>query len=71
MADLSGPIDHLNAALQALRQSWQNAAALWNDSVRRNFEQEHWSGIERETQATQQQMARLAQVIARARKEVR
>jgi hypothetical protein len=64
-------MDHLQAALLALSQSWHGSGVLWNDSVRRDFEREYWDPLEAETRATQQAMAQLARVFAQARRDVK
>ncbi len=60
----------LQQALQGLRQQWQRTNALWDDVVRWQFERESWQPLERQAQATLQEMERLAQVIAQAQQNV-
>ncbi|MBS1252572.1 MAG: hypothetical protein MAG451_01613 [Anaerolineales bacterium] len=44
---------------------------VWNDPVRRRFEKEYWMPLERQVQATQREMERLARVISQARRSVK
>ncbi|MFQ5856286.1 MAG: hypothetical protein ACE5LU_11645 [Anaerolineae bacterium] len=61
----------LQAGWQRLDQRWEETKAVWNDPVRRRFEKEHWTPLERQVQATQREMERLAQVIGQARRSVK
>ena len=63
--------DKLGANAQALRQRWSDTQSVWNDPVSRAFEQEYLVPLENQTQATQREMERLAQVIAQAKHGVK
>lgn len=56
---------------QLLNLRWQKTAALWDDPVRWQFEQDFWWMLERQVPATLQAMERLAQVIAQAQQHLR
>jgi hypothetical protein len=71
MSNLSSMLDQLNSALLVLRQRWEHTKTLWNDSVRRGFEDDYWTPLEKQTQATQREMEKLAQVIAQAQRSVK
>jgi len=71
MSNLNNTSVELRDIWQRLNQRWEEAKALWNDPVRWSFEKEHWTPLEGQAQATQQEMARLAQVIAQAQRSVK
>jgi len=55
---------------KTLRQRWEDAKVLWNDPVRWDFAKRHWQLLEQGTQATLKEMARLADVLAKAQRNV-
>jgi hypothetical protein len=67
---LSEVSKQLDSALQQLRQNWDAAAAQWDDSVRREFEHTYWEPLTAQTLSMHRQMARLAEVIAQARRQL-
>lgn len=67
---MSEPSARLNHAWQALRRRWEEIKLVWNDPVRRAFEQEFWTPLEEGTSAAQREMENLAKVIAQARRRV-
>lgn len=71
MSNLNNTSVELRDIWQRLNQRWEEAKALWNDPVRWSFEKEHWTPLEGQVQATQREMARLAQVIAQAQRSVK
>jgi hypothetical protein len=71
MGNLSSTATDLQANWHRLCQKWENVKTLWNDSVRRGFEDDYWTPLERQTQATQREMERLVQVIAQAQRNVK
>ncbi|MFQ5856282.1 MAG: hypothetical protein ACE5LU_11625 [Anaerolineae bacterium] len=71
MGNLNTTSAELQEAFQRLRQRWEETKPLRNDPVRRRFEKEHWTPLERQVQATQREMEQLAQVIAQARRSVK
>ena len=62
--------DQLDSAFQSLQRQWQASCALWDDPVRRHFEREFWQDSERIVLATINEMQKLAEVIAQARRNV-
>jgi hypothetical protein len=71
MSNLTSTLEQLNSALLVLRQRWEYTKTMWNDSVRRGFEDDYWTPLEKQTQATQREMEKLAQVIAQAQRSVK
>ena len=71
MTSLSTTIEGFDFAWKALQQRWEAAKAVWNDSVQRKFEQEYWEPLDRQVHVTRQEMARLAELIAKARLSVK
>lgn len=71
MTQLQATAAELQQAWQLLQQRWQQTRAVWNDPVARSFEKEHWTPLEQQARATQQEMERLAQVVAQARRSVK
>jgi hypothetical protein len=71
MANLGTTIAQLDAAFRTLSQRWEHTKTLWNDSVRRSFEDDYWTPLETQARETQREMERLAQVIAQARRSVK
>jgi hypothetical protein len=71
MSNLNNTSVELRDIWQRLNQRWEDAKVLWNDPVRWSFEKEHWTPLEGQVQATQREMARLAQVIAQAQRSVK
>jgi hypothetical protein len=71
MAELSSTIAQLDTAWRALQQRWAATKSLWSDKVSRDFERELWVQLEGQVPATQREMQRLAEVIAKARRNVK
>lgn len=71
MSNAKASVAQMETALKRLHQQWEQAKALWNDPVRWRFENEHWDPLERQAQATLQEMTRLAEVLAQARRSVK
>jgi hypothetical protein len=71
MASLNTSVENLDAAWKALLGRWDATKAVWNDPVQRDFEEQYWQPLEQHVHATQQEMARLAEVIAKARQSVK
>lgn len=63
--------EQLNVAWRTLCSCWEETKAVWDDRVRRDFEKEYWTGLEAEVQATQRELERLAQVLARVQRDVK
>lgn len=66
---LSSGSGKLNFALKTLRARWDQAKLDWNDHVRQEFEDKHYTEIEYATAATLTAISRLAQVLATAQQE--
>ncbi len=71
MTSLDESVGRLKYAIKTLRSSWDEVTELWNDPVRREFERDYWTPIETQTRATEIERARLARIIADARRHVR
>ncbi|MFQ6014936.1 MAG: hypothetical protein ACE5NP_05800 [Anaerolineae bacterium] len=71
MSSLNDARERIQGGWQALQGQWHTARGLWDDLVRRRFEREFWQEFESVVLATMEQMGRLAEVIAQARREVR
>jgi len=70
MSNPRQPVEHMQTALQALRQRWETTQRLWRDQVQRDFAKAHMEPLDREAQATLAEMQRLAEVLAKAWKNV-
>lgn len=71
MADLGAGIRQLDSSWQALRQRWEITRPLWNDAVTRDFERDLWALLAAQVPATQQELAKLADVIGKAQRNVK
>lgn len=71
MAGLNAQVSELDDVWRALRQRWEDVAAVWNDPVRWSFEKDHYEPLEAQVAATRRELARLAEVVARARQGVK
>ena len=71
MSNLSSTAADLQTDWRRLWQKWENVKTQWNDSVRRGFEDDYWTPLEKQAQAVQREMERLAQVIAKAQRSVK
>jgi len=71
MASLLSAHDHLDQGWQSLQRQWQASREQWNDPVSQRFEREYWQEHERLLPATMQEMQKLAEVIAQARRVVK
>lgn len=60
------PVEHMQMALQVLRQRWEATQHLWRDQVQRDFAKAHMEPLGREAQATIAEMQRLAEMLAKA-----
>jgi hypothetical protein len=61
----------MQQAWNVLRQQWQTVTPLWQDQVRRQFEQRFWQPLESQMPALLQEMDNLARVIEQAQRAVR
>jgi hypothetical protein len=62
--------DKLQGAWLVMRQCLDSTGELWRDAVRQQFEREFWQEFEQVVPATLEEMRRLGEVIAQARREV-
>ncbi|MBI3739515.1 MAG: hypothetical protein HY258_10760 [Chloroflexi bacterium] len=68
---LNNTTAQLDSAFRSLAQRWADTKTVWDDSVQRDFEKEYWEPLEAQIRSTQQEMERLAQVIAQAQRNVK
>lgn len=61
----------LHSALKDLRLKWQETQLIWNDSVRRDFEENLWSPLETQVEAAHRALDRLAAIVAQAQQDTR
>ena len=66
---LSGNSMELSGALKNLRILWEETKAVWNDPVRRSFEEQQWIPLERRVLAGIHAMDQLAPVLDKVRHE--
>lgn len=71
MSGQSPMAEQLEVAWQRLALRWEEAAQVWNDEVRRQFEEHYWSTLKQETGAVHAELAKLAQVLAAAQRSVK
>ena len=71
MGSLLNTHDQLRNTWLSLQRQWQASCALWDDPVRHQFEREFWQDFERVVPATINEMQKLAEVIAQARRSVK
>ena len=71
MSGLRHAHDHLQAEWQRLQDRWALTLERWRDVVCRRFEREYWQEYARAILPALQQMERLDEVIAQARREVK
>ncbi len=71
MSGLRHAHDHLQAEWQRLQDQWALTLERWRDVVCRRFEREYWQEYARAILPALQQMERLDEVIAQARREVK
>jgi hypothetical protein len=65
MSLTSAAVD-LNNALKTVTLAWDEARAVWNDPVSRDFEANQWVPLDSNTRAVIGAMDRLAPILARA-----
>jgi hypothetical protein len=67
--DLASAAAKMNLAMKSLRSHWQSTRSQWNDSASLAFENNHLADLEPQISATLAAVARLAEVLQRARQE--
>lgn len=70
MSGLNSARERIRNEWQVLKRQWQTSCDLWRDAVRQRFQREVWQDFERTVPATLEEMKRLSEVIAKARREV-
>ncbi len=68
---LSTGLIGLYSALKDLRQKWDETRVVWNDSVRRDFDENLWAPLETRVEATHRALDRLAAIVAQAEQDTR
>ncbi len=68
---LSTIASQLTTEWQTLRQRWEDATTVWADPVQVAFERDHIMPLEEQHFAVENNMTRLADVIAQARQNVK
>ncbi len=70
MTGLPESISRLDAARRSLRQCWEQTRPLWSDAIAHRFETYYWQPFDSEGAASQNELSRVADLIAKARKSV-
>jgi hypothetical protein len=71
MANLNTTQAQFFEVFQRVRQRWEGTKSVWNDRVRWDFDKNHWTPLESQTQEVLKEMERLAQLIAQAQRSVK
>ena len=71
MENLSATRAELQESWQRLCQRWQGTTALWSDPMHWQFEREFWQPLETQVLATMNEMQKLADIVAQARRRVK
>lgn len=67
--NLSSASVDLSNAHESVRLAWEDACAVWDDPVRRDFEKNRWILLDNHVRNVLQAMDRLAPILARAVRE--
>ncbi|HEY5311700.1 MAG TPA: hypothetical protein VIK18_04250 [Pirellulales bacterium] len=67
--DLSIVASSLQHAMKSLRFRWDETQDVWNDSVRRQFDEQYIVPLEPQVSTTLKAVNRLSQIFARASEE--
>jgi hypothetical protein len=59
----------LYSTFKTLQERWEETKLHWYDSVRQDFEENHWGALEPRIRATLSAIDRLSQVMVRAKQE--
>jgi hypothetical protein len=59
----------MHSALKDLRVRWEDVSAVWNDAVRREFENQHWEPLVQRVVAALRAMDRLGPVLMKLRQD--
>ena len=68
---LSTGLIGLHSALKDLRLKWQETQLIWNDSVRRDFDENLWQPLETQVEVAHRALDRLAAIVAQAQQDTR
>lgn len=60
----------LAAAWKSVEQHWQDSCEVWDDAVRRSFEQQYWEDAAKTTTSALVQMEALEETIAQIRRRI-
>ena len=66
---LEAPRYKLYSALKVVQASWEQTEDRWQDAVRQQFQEQHWSLLEPTVLAALAGMDRLSQVLLQVRRE--
>jgi hypothetical protein len=69
-ADLSGGAGKMSLALKQLHLKWESARETWDDATSRAFHKEHIEPLSPRVKETLEAVGRLAEVLARASRDV-
>jgi hypothetical protein len=68
---LSTGLIGLHSALKDLRLKWQETQLIWNDSVRRDFDENLWQPLETQVEAAHRALDRLDAIVAQAQQDTK
>lgn len=71
MSGLRTAQERLRNGWRSLQHQWQASGGLWHDPVHRRFEREFWQDFEQVVPSTMNEMQKLEDIIAQARRNVR
>jgi len=71
MRPLDDAHEHLKADWRVLQTRWQASRAQWDDAVAQRFEKDFWQECEQVLPATMQEILKLSEVLAQARRNVK
>jgi hypothetical protein len=61
----------LHAALKAVRLRWDETKLSWSDSVRKEFEENHWDPLIAQVMATERAMEHLSHMVGQMQQDCR
>jgi hypothetical protein len=67
--NLTSNASELSGSLKHLRTLWEETKAVWNDAVRRDFEENDWTPIESHVLSALRAMERLAPILEKAHQD--
>jgi len=66
---LAGASGELSNTLKKVRENWEELSELWQDSVREEFSERHWSPLVQQTNETLRAMDELNPILQTIRRE--